>query len=34
MSKCNMCFDRLEQGAKPMCVASCSMRALEFMKVW
>jgi anaerobic dimethyl sulfoxide reductase subunit B len=30
MSKCNMCIDRLEQGAKPMCVVSCSMRALEF----
>jgi anaerobic dimethyl sulfoxide reductase subunit B (iron-sulfur subunit) len=29
MSKCNMCFDRLEQGGKPICVASCSMRALE-----
>ncbi|HEX9976627.1 MAG TPA: 4Fe-4S dicluster domain-containing protein, partial [Dehalococcoidales bacterium] len=30
MSKCNMCIDRLEQGAKPICVVSCSMRALEF----
>jgi anaerobic dimethyl sulfoxide reductase subunit B len=30
MSKCNMCIDRLEQGGTPMCVASCSMRALEF----
>lgn len=30
MSKCTMCIDRLEQGAIPMCVASCSMRALEF----
>jgi len=30
MSKCNMCIDRLEQGANPICVASCSMRALEF----
>jgi anaerobic dimethyl sulfoxide reductase subunit B (iron-sulfur subunit) len=30
MSKCNMCLDRLEQGVKPICVASCSMRALEF----
>jgi anaerobic dimethyl sulfoxide reductase subunit B (iron-sulfur subunit) len=30
MSKCNMCFDRLEQGGIPICVASCSMRALEF----
>ncbi len=30
MSKCNMCIDRLEQGGIPICVASCSMRALEF----
>jgi anaerobic dimethyl sulfoxide reductase subunit B (iron-sulfur subunit) len=30
MSKCTMCFDRLEQGLKPICVLSCSMRALEF----
>ena len=30
MSKCNMCLDRLKQGLKPICVLSCSMRALEF----
>lgn len=30
MSKCNMCIDRLEEGLKPLCVLSCSMRALEF----
>ncbi|MFH1652296.1 MAG: 4Fe-4S dicluster domain-containing protein [Chloroflexota bacterium] len=30
MSKCDMCIDRLEQGLKPICVLSCSMRALEF----
>ena len=30
MSKCNMCIDRLEQELKPICVLSCSMRALEF----
>jgi anaerobic dimethyl sulfoxide reductase subunit B (iron-sulfur subunit) len=30
MSKCNMCVDRLEQGDKPICVLSCSLRALEF----
>jgi anaerobic dimethyl sulfoxide reductase subunit B (iron-sulfur subunit) len=30
MSKCTMCFDRLEEGLKPICVLSCSMRALEF----
>jgi DMSO reductase iron-sulfur subunit len=30
MSKCTMCIDRLEQGLAPICVLSCSMRALEF----
>jgi anaerobic dimethyl sulfoxide reductase subunit B (iron-sulfur subunit) len=30
MSKCTMCIDRLEQGLTPICVQSCSMRALEF----
>lgn len=30
MSKCTMCVDRLEQGLKPICVLSCSLRALEF----
>jgi anaerobic dimethyl sulfoxide reductase subunit B (iron-sulfur subunit) len=30
MSKCDMCIERLGGGLKPMCVLSCSMRALEF----
>lgn len=30
MSKCTMCIDRLEKGLKPICILSCSMRALEF----
>lgn len=30
MTKCNMCIDRLEQGLTPICVLSCSLRALEF----
>ncbi len=30
MSKCDMCIDRLEHGNKPICVLSCSLRALEF----
>jgi len=30
MSKCDMCIDRLDAGKKPICVLSCSMRALEF----
>lgn len=28
--KCTMCIDRLEQGLTPICVLSCSLRALEF----
>lgn len=30
MSKCNMCFDRLEAGQVPLCAAACPMRALDF----
>ena len=30
MSKCDMCYARLTQGLTPICVLSCSMRALEF----
>ncbi len=30
MSKCTMCIDRLEDGLKPICVLSCSLRALDF----
>jgi anaerobic dimethyl sulfoxide reductase subunit B (iron-sulfur subunit) len=33
MSKCNMCIDRVGQGGIPICVASCSMRALEFGRI-
>jgi anaerobic dimethyl sulfoxide reductase subunit B (iron-sulfur subunit) len=29
-SKCTMCIDRLHEGKTPICVLSCSMRALEF----
>jgi anaerobic dimethyl sulfoxide reductase subunit B len=29
-SKCTMCIDRLKEGKTPICVLSCSMRALEF----
>ncbi|HUL30340.1 MAG TPA: 4Fe-4S dicluster domain-containing protein [Thermodesulfobacteriota bacterium] len=28
--KCTMCIDRLDQGLKPVCVLSCSCRALDF----
>lgn len=30
MSKCDMCYDRLEQGELPICVMSCPGRALDF----
>jgi len=30
MSKCTMCIDRLEQGLKPLCVMTCSVRAWDF----
>lgn len=30
MSKCTMCIDRLEEGLRPICVLSCSLRALDF----
>lgn len=29
MEMCNLCFDRLEQGKKPICVEACPMRALD-----
>lgn len=30
MSKCTMCVDRLDDGKAPICVLSCSLRALDF----
>jgi len=30
MLKCDMCIDRLEEGITPLCVLSCSLRALDF----
>lgn len=30
MTKCNFCYDYLEQGLPPACVSSCPSRALEF----
>ncbi len=30
MSKCDMCYDRLETGELPVCVMSCPGRALDF----
>lgn len=33
MTKCNLCFDNLEQGLPPACVAACPMRALDYKDV-
>ncbi|TAK36396.1 MAG: 4Fe-4S dicluster domain-containing protein [Chloroflexota bacterium] len=33
MSKCTMCVDRLYDGQTPVCVSSCSLRALDFGKM-
>jgi anaerobic dimethyl sulfoxide reductase subunit B (iron-sulfur subunit) len=30
VSKCDFCLDELETGRKPVCVAACPMRALDF----
>jgi len=30
MLKCDMCLDRLREGNAPICVLSCSLRALDF----
>jgi DMSO reductase anchor subunit len=33
MSKCNFCFDNIDAGLLPSCVAACPMRALGFAEV-
>lgn len=30
MLKCDGCLDRLEKGVAPVCVKSCTQRAIEF----
>jgi len=30
MQKCTFCWDRLDKGLKPSCVASCPQRAIDF----
>lgn len=30
MTKCNFCYDYIEEGKNPSCVDACPMRALEF----
>jgi len=31
--KCTMCYDRIDQGLKPACVATCPTDALQFMSL-
>jgi DMSO reductase iron-sulfur subunit len=33
MAKCNFCFDNIDAGLHPSCVAACPMRVLGFVKV-
>ncbi|HSB02105.1 MAG TPA: DmsC/YnfH family molybdoenzyme membrane anchor subunit [Anaerolineales bacterium] len=30
MTKCNFCFDHLDQGLPPVCVAACPLRVLDY----
>ena len=30
MSKCNFCYDSIDEELPPACVAACPMRALDF----
>ncbi len=33
MAKCNFCFDNIDAGLPPSCVAACPMRVLNFVEV-
>jgi anaerobic dimethyl sulfoxide reductase subunit B len=33
MTKCNFCFDNIDAGLPPACVAACPMRVLDFVTV-
>jgi anaerobic dimethyl sulfoxide reductase subunit B (iron-sulfur subunit) len=33
MTKCNFCFDNIDAGLPPACVAACPLRVLDFVKV-
>jgi hypothetical protein len=33
MTKCNFCFDEIDQGKPPACVAACPLRVLDFIEV-
>ena len=34
MTKCDLCYDYVDQGKLPACVSACQMRALEFGKLY
>ena len=33
MTKCDLCYDYVEQGGQPACVAACQMRVLQFGEI-
>jgi anaerobic dimethyl sulfoxide reductase subunit B (iron-sulfur subunit) len=33
MTKCNLCYDNLDAGLPPACVAACPMRVLDLVKI-
>ena len=33
MTKCNLCYDDVDQGKLPSCVSACQMRVLEFGEI-
>lgn len=33
MTKCNLCYDRIDSGLSPLCVSVCGLRALEFGEI-